>query len=1063
MRFKVLLLLFFIFVQWLSVQSQSTKIDVWDFGAVQLDTAIYVNKLTVDSINKWYIGTQAGTSGVVLPSFTSGILTWNGGTNDRLRSTNKLLTRFDENIANSTDYTGRIYVNSGGAVARYLSFVLEADDEVTLAVKTDAGGELNFQYVADPVIQADIIPLTSDFAIVKFNAKRAGTYRIFDSKGKPSYFRIFRKPAKFITVTGKIGKNQAQGLPLNYKLNFTNKAGKSWSANISDSTYSVNLPENTEFDISLSGANGFVISSQKTVAVLETNITFDIEIQKVQLYAVSGSISGLNNNINRLDITFSPQSEGLYSPITIIDTLLSTYSVQLEPHINYTIITSNVNDFDLQMPTISIGNTNTNRNLTFTPKLTYKVTVNIMGLSEVQKAKLNLTFTNNNESGYKYTFTDLDNINLRNGIYSIIPSGIDSFPVEMTLTSDLKVLSSAISKSIQFTEVHYWPFDDRIISTGDATYKGLLFSGAVSNEIAKSHLVLRPNATVKVPVKKGDRVTIKYYYTADFTIEGVKKVTTNSLSTSKIEAAYYDYTNTANGYVTLMAGPDASTTYITDIHTFSLQPLNAILKVGKNKDFQTINAALTFVREMNRPNMERVTILVDPGNYEEMLDIDIPNVTIKNAASNPSIALTNKGVGIDPNAVRITSYYGHGYNYFSMAPNQRWNAATLAVNRENGSTPYANKGAGTTNNSYWNTTVLVTAAGFEAEDIIFENSFNQYISRKESQDSLIVSDGNKGLRPRDEGNTIVQNRSFVERACAIALANNTDKTVLYKCRVVGRQDALFGGANARFVMYKGSAMGAVDYIFGGMNAVFYKTELTMNTSDVSSDQTYITAAQQSSGRGYLMYECTVNSAIPGLESASINKSKPGYFGRPWQATTSEVVFYRTSIDASSFPGSEGKSLIIPLGWQNSLGGESSRMYEFATIETSNENNTNARAAWSTQLSIPKLSDGTDITTFNFTRGNDAWNPIPSLIQRDISTAINQEQAISQVNAYAQGEIIVVENVTSTSTISLFDVKGVLHSSFDIHSNTTFVAPNTGIWVVHIKAMDGVKSVKVFVR
>ena len=64
-----------------------------------------------------------------------------------------------------------------------------------------------------------------------------------------------------------------------------------------------------------------------------------------------------------------------------------------------------------------------------------------------------------------------------------------------------------------------------------------------------------------------------------------------------------------------------------------------------------------------------------------------------------SISLANKGVDIDPNAVRITSYYGHGYNYFSMQ-NQRWSADVLAVNKENGYISYENKGAGTTNNSF---------------------------------------------------------------------------------------------------------------------------------------------------------------------------------------------------------------------------------------------------------------------------------------------------------------------------------------------------------------------------
>jgi pectin methylesterase-like acyl-CoA thioesterase len=404
--------------------------------------------------------------------------------------------------------------------------------------------------------------------------------------------------------------------------------------------------------------------------------------------------------------------------------------------------------------------------------------------------------------------------------------------------------------------------------------------------------------------------------------------------------------------------------------------------VGNDKEFKTINEALSTIAQMDRSATDRVIIMIDPGNYEEMLVVTSPNVTLKNASATPSIALSNKGVDIDANAVRITGYYGHGYNYYSMGNDQKWNAEILRVNKENGYLSYENKGAGTVNGSYWNATTVISANGFEAEDIIFENSFNQYISKKESEDVVVMWEvGNKGLRPTNIGNTGVQNRSFVERATAIAITDNTDKVVLTNCRVIGRQDAFYGGTGARVVVDKGAVMGAVDYIFGAMTAVFYKTDLVMNTSEVSSDAAYLTAAQHSSGRGYLMYKCTVKSAIPGIETASTLYSKPGYFGRPWQATTSEVVFYNTTVYTSGYTGSEGKSLITPIGWLNTLGGESNLMYEYGTFELSGEDNQASRAAWSTVLTVPTLKDGTEITTFNFTKGNDNWDPLP--VEQDV--------------------------------------------------------------------------------
>jgi pectin methylesterase-like acyl-CoA thioesterase len=279
---------------------------------------------------------------------------------------------------------------------------------------------------------------------------------------------------------------------------------------------------------------------------------------------------------------------------------------------------------------------------------------------------------------------------------------------------------------------------------------------------------------------------------------------------------------------------------------------------------------------------------------------------------------------------------------------------------------------------------VVNAAGFEADDIIFENSFNQYISRKESQDVVVMwESGNKGQRPADYGNTAVQNRSFVERGAALAFTGSADKALLRKCRVVGRQDSFYGAAPARVVIYQGAMMGAVDYIFGAMTAVFYQVDLVMNTSDVSSDASYLTAAQQSGGRGFLMYQCHVTSTVPQIETASTYRAKPGYLGRPWQANTSEVVFYNTTIETSNYPGSEGRSLISPAGWNDGLGGQSQFMYEYGTVEKSGENNLPNRASWSTVLTKPTLKDGTAITPFNFTKGSDGWDPFPDLTAGDI--------------------------------------------------------------------------------
>jgi len=1045
------------------VEPSNGKIDAWDFGAEQLDTATFNNNLTVDIINSWYAETiTPGSSGNVLPSFSAGKLSWVGGGNDRLRTTNTSLTRYDENIASVTGYTGRVYVNAAANVGRYMSLALSEDDEVTLITKTDAGGTINFEYVADPESQTDAINITSDLTELKFVAKEPGVYHIFDTQGKPSYFRILRKDATYVTLIGTVDVSAAEGIPEGYAIVFKNEAGKTWTSTMSTNGYNVKLPVGYTYTLSLSDANGYIISNGNTLEVIAETTSHDVTIEKVELYTVTGAITGLGTEISNLGLVYTPDpaAEKIYKPEPVIDDEAATYSVQLEPSCRYTISATGVNDYYLVRDTLTIGHADASLDLAFEAKPLYKVTIETDGLTAEQLAKLGLTFTNLYEEGYSYSFSSIDNTELRDGVYFINYGGLDEYPVELSLTSNLKVDGATVTKTLAFQPIHAWSFSDKAISSGSTAYEGLLFTGIVASELAKGHLTAKPEATIKVPVKAGEKVKVTYYYSADFFFDDSVLHSTSSGSTSTLEYAEYVYTGTEAGYATITIGSGAGTTYITEISTSEIVEYQSVIHVGTDKEYQIINEALDAIGKMVRGESERVTVMIDPGNYEEMLVVSVPNVTLKNAAANPGIDLANKGVDIADNAVRITSYYGHGYNYYSMGTDQKWNADVLRVNKENGYLSYENKGSGTTNGSYWNATVVVSANGFEAEDIIFENSFNQYISKKESEDVVVMwESGSRGERPTDFGNTGVQHKSFVERGAAIAITNNTDKVVLDKCRVVGRQDSFYGGTGTRVVVYKGAMMGGTDYLFGGMTAVFYKSDLVMNTSDDNSDVSYLTAAQQSSGRGYLMYECTVTSATPNTETASTYHSKPGYFGRPWQASTSEVVFFNTTIDTSDITGYEGKSLINPVGWLNTLGGESSMMYEYGTIELSGENNQASRASWSTVLTEPTLTDGTEITTFNFTKGSDDWDPIPALIANDVNDVVSKPHSESTVQVYAIHDQIVVSNVQSNARVNVYSLNGSLVKTVETRGDIRFNV-NKGFWIVSIITTEGQKAVKV---
>ncbi|WP_242082403.1 pectinesterase family protein [Aestuariivivens sediminis] len=960
------------------------KTDVWDFGAKQLDEVLYNNMLTEDKINAWYPGITPGTSGVNTPmTFTEGILTWTStsSTSDRLRTSNTNLTRWDENLSGVTDpeYTGRLYSNSRSS-SRYFTLSLSEDDEVTVMMLTQDGAvdNVQFQYAADPGIQDDVIFVGTDLTEVTFAAKTTGDYNLFSSNDKISVYRIYRKDAEYVTLSGNVDETNAPGIPAGYSINFTNQAGKTFSTVVSGGTYSIDLPIDYTYTLSLSDANGYLIGNGLTLNVTAETTNYDIQVLQVTLFTVTGNITGLPD-LSTLELTYTPDpaANKIYDPIITIDQGASTYSVELEANVEYTITAEGVNDYEIASNTITITGDQT-ADIDFTPKPTYTITINTPDLDATQRSLVGLTFTNLNEEGYAYSFTDIDAITLRDGVYAITyDGGLDAYPLKMALTSNLTVSGADTAKDLEFNPVTEWVFNTRTISSATA-YEGLLFTGNVRVRGGNGDLLANSGATIAIPVKPGQKVVLTDYYQSNYSIEGGAPISNTSNSTSVNVVGEYVYPGTTEGYVNVSIG---GTTYFVSIKVLDIVAYKAIITVGTDKDYQTINGALSAISKMDRPNNELVTVMIDPGNYEEMLVVESPNIYFKNAGSFPSIGLLNKGVDIEEGAVRITSYYGQKYNFFSQGTDNKWSAEVLAVNSANGYTDYVNREGTGSGDSYWNATVVIKSTDITFEDIILENSFNQYISLKESQDVVLAKDPtSEPTRPTDYGNTDVQDRSggYVTQAAAIGIAASADKVILNNCRVIGRQDSFYGAAPARVVVYKGAMMGAVDYIYGAMTAVFYQTDFVLNTSDSSNDAAYITAAQQSGGRGYLMYECHVKSPIPGVETASTNGSKPGYFGRPWAPNTSEVVFYNTTIDSSTYPGSEGLSLINPVGWTSSLGGESPFMYEYGSMEESGEDHSANRVSWSTVLTSPVLTDGTEITTFNFTKGTDGWDPIPIL-------------------------------------------------------------------------------------
>lgn len=938
------------------------KIDVWDFGAEELDTEKYNNMLTVDLINSWYDESAAeGTTGNPLLSFATEDLFFNasGKTNNRYRTTNAAITRYDDKNkvytaedGTETTLNGFVYSNSGSTSRVWVGIKLYEGDILT--AYTSSNGSYATVTVETP--SGKLINVESDgskgAAMNRIYAAETGLYRLYCLDEKLVVCRLEREHTAPVLVTGTITKPETL---TDYTLIYTNnKTGEAVEIEpAADGSYEVWCRDGYDYTLTLGNANGYVIKSEAVTTITEEAKTVDVTVESVDLVTLTGKITGLGENLADLKLSFV-NNDYIYVPEFVIDG--DSITAKLENGVTYDIVAEGINDYYLAETNVIVLTADKEQNIAFAAKPVYEVTVEPSGIDADVWENAVLTFTNINEAGYVYTFKATDKAALRDGQYAIAVSGIGKAAVAQKLTADAKVNGAAATAKIPFESLSAWDFGKLNKAYGGAGietfeenkyYSGLELVGNVQEN--KTYLLLGgEGSAVKVPVKAGQKVTINYCYCASFTVGDEIAVDEKSGSTSKIDTVVY--TAKEDGFLLIngAVGTNANQTYFTSIDVTTPVAYKKVVTVGVDKDYQTINAALDAVAMMDRPNNERVTIEIDPGNYEEMLVIDLPNVTLKNAAGkNASIEIINKGVDIAENAVRITSYYGHGYSYYSMGSDCKWDADILEVNKSNGSYSFKNPGSGTTSGSYWNATVVVYADGFQAEGIIFENSFNQYISEKEANDVVVMESGNKGERPTTVGDTSVQYRDFVERAGALSIASGTE-IYFENCKFVGRQDTLYGQSGSTVAFYRCDILGAVDFIYGGMTAVFSDCNLVMNTSEKSSDAAYITAAQQAGGRGFLFWNCNVTSTTPGVDTASEYISKPGYFGRPWQGTTSEAVFVNTTVQKTDeYWG--GTSLINPIGWLDSLGGKSEGMYEVGTVEVSGEDNSAQRAEWTTEL------------------------------------------------------------------------------------------------------------------
>ena len=404
-------------------------------------------------------------------------------------------------------------------------------------------------------------------------------------------------------------------------------------------------------------------------------------------------------------------------------------------------------------------------------------------------------------------------------------------------------------------------------------------------------------------------VKLKFTDNTDNTVYTVDKIENNSYSVLLKPGRTYTVTaENAEGYtLSELSGeyvmPSGETGCFKNILlTENLEPteFSSTIKVGEGEKYERVNDAIAAIKKMtNRPEGEqgRVTVTLDSGVYQEQVTVDTDYVTFE--AANPS------------DKPKITFYYGIGYRYYSSNGESGDDTAHAAGGYydEDLAVQKTRKG----NVDRWGPVVHVTGNYFQAENIIFVNSFNCKVVQAELDDGVEPSTYSDvtGKPDRTVPNYDVmtkgdsQVKGAVERAAAMAADGSYYE--FNGCEFISSQDTLFTNNIGYF---KDCYIeGGTDYIFGGNSVIFDGCTLAWHGYSDKLSGGYITAcrtaAQPTAGtpnletNGYLLRNCTVIKS----KYYSGNKFDKGGWGRNWGGKNCQVVFDNITIaSGTDVPG-----------------------------------------------------------------------------------------------------------------------------------------------------------------
>lgn len=346
---------------------------------------------------------------------------------------------------------------------------------------------------------------------------------------------------------------------------------------------------------------------------------------------------------------------------------------------------------------------------------------------------------------------------------------------------------------------------------------------------------------------------------------------------------------------------------------------------------------------------ERITVLFAPGVYREHTLLTAPYITFR--AMYPE----------SEEKANITFYYGCGKKYYSL-----------------------NQGSVGTSESP-SFTVKKSAHDFIAENMMFENSYNIYITEEELTDYCPYDINTEDADYRGRGD-LIRKRAYQTQA--LALCVDADRCQFINCDIIGRQDTLLLNGNGNRVYFEECFIeGTVDFIYGNGTAVF--ESCTINAPYHSG---HITAGSHTSDIkfGFLFKDCSLTRTATTPSAAPEDGSYS--LGRNWH-NQPMVCYWNCKMDKHIYEGIEGKDVyndngewlglqIIdgrwrPMGDESFITKENSRFSEVGTMDIDGNPIELTRDICPDFEEILEQSDmqpGGKYAAHKWLAGNDGWNP-----------------------------------------------------------------------------------------